>query len=138
MAMEITNAEEYRESLDALLRRQANQPVELLVVDDITEWCAARQGNGSGNPVAMAVVDGQTGRWGILLRRRIGADQIASVLSRIEYGGFERTHETLNPPTKFLEHTVLHELAHLQNRWNQDKEEDCDRWAFERMELNAV
>ncbi len=138
MAMEITNAEEYRESLAVLLRRQANQPLELLVVDDIAEWCAARQEEGRGNPIAMAVVDGQTGLWGILLRRRINANQIASVLSRIEYGGFERTHEILNVPTKFLEHTVLHELAHLQNGWNQDREDDCDRWAFERMGLNAV
>lgn len=36
----------------------------------------------------------------------------------------------------FLNHLVLHEIAHIKNRWGQNKETDCDIWAFERLHEN--
>lgn len=34
---------------------------------------------------------------------------------------------------KYLEHLVLHEIAHLKNNWLQDKELECDIWATQQM-----
>ena len=38
----------------------------------------------------------------------------------------------LNTPERFLQHTVLHELAHLVQACGNDQEELCNAWAFER------
>jgi hypothetical protein len=61
-----------------------------------------------------------------------------SILSRIEFGGFWKTLQVLSTTEKFLEHLVLHELAHLQNDWGQERENDCDAWAFEKMGADAT
>lgn len=31
---------------------------------------------------------------------------------------------------EFLEHLVLHEIAHIKNNWTQQKETECDLWAM--------
>lgn len=86
----------------------------------------------------MAIVDGESGDWGILLRQRINADWVQSILSRIEFGGFWKTRRVLTTPEQFLEHLVLHELAHLENNWGQERESDCDAWAFEKMGADVI
>jgi len=130
----IDDVEAYRSVLEDELARHAAQSVELLIVDDIAEWASSRTiSNYRGNPPAMSVTDGATGQWGILIRRSIRADRVASILDRIECGGFLQTRSVLNSPQALLRQTVLHELAHLQNGWSQEREEDCDGWAFDRL-----
>lgn len=34
----------------------------------------------------------------------------------------------------FLEHLVLHEIAHIKHQWSRDRERECDLWAWERLE----
>jgi hypothetical protein len=65
-------------------------------------------------------------------------DWVASIIDRIEYGGFIRAREVLDSPETFLCHLVLHELAHLENNWGQDQEGQCDAWAFEKLGLKAI
>ena len=113
--MEIVDAEKYRVMLESELRSHASQSVELLIVEDIADWVASRNGNAKGNPPAMAVTDGATGGWAILSRRSIDSAWIASILSRIEFGGFHQTRSILALPETLLRHTVLHQLAHLEN-----------------------
>ena len=136
--MEILDAEKYRVMLESELRSHASQSVELFIVEDIADWAASRNRNAKGNPPAMAVTDGATGAWAILLRRSIDSAWIASILSRIEFGGFHQTRSILALPETFLRHTVLHELAHLENGWGQDREEACDEWAFAKLNANAA
>jgi hypothetical protein len=138
MALEIADAEGFRPMLEAELRRHARQPVELLIVDDVAAWGSSRQGKARGNPPAMAITDGASGAWGILLRRRIDAQWVASIISRIEFGGSLEVRETLSTAELFARHLVLHELAHLENSWAQDRENDCDLWAFERLRPHAI
>ena len=133
MYVDVTDSETYRGALEAEIRRHASRPVELVIVEDIAGWAASRKGNAKGNPPAISVVDGTTGQWGIVLRRSIDADWIGSILSRVELGGFPQTRAVLNTPEIFLRHLVLHELAHLENGWGQEDEENCDAWAFERL-----
>jgi len=137
--MGITDAEAFRPALEAVLRAHASQPVDLLIVGAIPEWCAERNSTCSGDPAAMAITDGATGQWGVLLRRAIDASAVGSILDRMEFGGgFGQCREILDTPEQFLKHTVLHELAHLANGWGQERENDCDRWAFERLSETAI
>ena len=86
MTVEIADAERFRTMLEAELRRHGRQPVELVIVDDVAAWASSRQRNGKGNPPAMAITDTASGAWGIVLRRRIDADWVSSIIGRIEFG----------------------------------------------------
>jgi hypothetical protein len=138
MSIDIADAEHFRPMLEAELKAHARQPVDLVVVDDVAEWASSRKGNATGNPPAMAIADPSSGRWGIVLRRTIDAPWVASILDRIEVGANCKAREVLSTPQLFARHLVLHELAHLENEWGQERENDCDAWAFERMAGHAI
>lgn len=138
MSIAIADTEQYREALKAVLKAHASAPVELMIVDDVADWAKGRIGNARGNPVAMSVVAKPSGAWGIVMRREMSAERIRGVLDRMVFGGYLDAAEVLDEPLKFLEHLVLHELAHLQNGWGQDREDDCDEWAFERTGRAAI
>lgn len=132
-AMYIRDAEEFRASLETTLEQHAERPVDLLIVPDIEAWSKGRCSNAKGNPIAVAIVDGATGGWGILLRQDIDESSVRSVLDRIAFGGHHDVYKRLTTPAVFLQHLVLHELAHLSHGWDQTHENDCDDWAFERL-----
>jgi hypothetical protein len=138
MTVEIADAERFRTMLEAELRRHGRQPVELVIVDDVAAWASSRQRNGKGNPPAMAITDTASGAWGIVLRRRIDADWVSSIIGRIEFGSNTNVREELSTAEQFARHLILHELAHLENNWGQERENDCDSWAFDRMRNNAI
>src|SRR4051812_33563774 len=131
--MEIRDAEKYRQLMEATLASHSERPIDLLIVPDIAAWDADRCSNGSGNPPARAVVDLDTGGWGVLVRRAMRPSEVNSVLDRIGWSGRHAAHAVLCTPDLFLRHLVLHELAHLANGWGQEREDECDDWAFERL-----
>ena len=131
--MEIRDAEAHRPLMEAALAAHADRSVDLLIVPDVAEWAARRCGNAQGNPPAMAVTDGASGGWGILVRRVVSAAEVESILDRIAWNGRHAAHSLLDSPDVFLRHLVLHELAHLANNWGQEKEDECDDWAFQRL-----
>lgn len=132
--MHIKNAEKFRSQLEALLVRQSTSPVDLLIVPNIAEWAAANQClNAQGDPPAMAVRF-STGKGGILIRQVMNSAQVRSVIDRIAWAGrHPDAYTILCTEVVFLSHLVLHELAHLTNDWGQDREDDCDDWAFARL-----
>ena len=136
--MNIPDAESFREVLEAELQQHCDRAVDLLIVPDIAAWAKDRCSNARGNPIAMAVVDQDSGGWGVLVRSSICSQQIQSVIDRIEYSGQFNASELLNTEARFLRHTVLHELAHLANNWDQLHEDDCDEWAFLRLRRGAA
>lgn len=131
--MEIENTENFEELLLTVITKVSSEPVSLLFVDDIYEWCASRCGENKGNPIAKALRDSNTKEAAILLRKNISDEKYQGVIGRMIVGGQDSVSEKLNTAEAFLIHTVLHELAHLLNNWGQDKEDDCDSWAFERL-----
>lgn len=137
MPYSIADAKSYHLAIYAELKEHCEFPVELIFVQDIAEWAASRYGNLRGNPVAMAIRNAATDGAGILIRQSIDESQVDSILSRMEFGGFDHARATLSLPEQFMRHLVLHELAHLVNNWGQDREDDCDQWAFERLRARA-
>jgi hypothetical protein len=119
--------------LQHIVREHASEPVELMFVDDIETWCAERNGECRSNPIAMAIRDGSSGRAGILIRRRMDEGAIGRVMSRLAFCGFQVQAKRLTRPDEFVAQLALHEVAHLINHWGQDREDDCDEWAFRAM-----
>jgi len=89
--------------------------------------------------------DGRLGRckWGragqqdeILLPSQITENEAENCLIALAMRGDQNNQPNLNEDAdridsgiEFLTHLVLHEIAHVRNRWGQDKETDCDIWA---------
>lgn len=132
--MIIASTEGYRTQLEAIINQVSDEPVELIFVDDVATWCSERKGENRGNPSAKAIRDSQTKRAGILLRKVLDSDRINGIKGRLDAGGFWAESSRLDTPEKFVTHLVLHELAHLLNNWGQENEEQCDAWAFEKMD----
>ena len=125
--MTIHDAEVYRQRLEVLLRHRATRSVTLLIVPQVGELFH----------IARAVIAEPSGAWGIQLCRQIDSDQTTNVYETLEKRHFLRARQVLNSPENLLTHTVLHELAHLENGWGNDRDPACDGWAFEKMGLEA-
>lgn len=133
----ITNTKSYYLAICAKIKENCEYPVEIIFVPDIAEWASSRCENLNGNPVAMAARDKATNGLCILIRQTIDELQVDSILSRMEFGGFDHARTILSSPEQFMLHLALHELAHLTNNWGQAQEDDCDKWAFERLTSRA-
>ena len=133
--MNIPDSDAYRTVLEQQVQVHASRPVTLIIVDDIADWAALGKRKIVGNPAATSGKDLETGAWEIVLRRSYDANQVAGILSRIIVIEALRT---LSTPDRFLRHLVLHELAHLENEWGQDREDDCDKWAYEKLFAIAI
>lgn len=137
--LEVRDSEDYRRTLEAVISQHGRERAELRIVPDVAEWCVTHSVPMVGNPPAMALVELPSRRWMILLRRRIDSDGVKDVLfSTLTSRGFLNAGILLDTADRFLEHLVLHELAHLNNDWRQDRDLDCDAWAFEKMGLTAT
>ncbi len=131
--MFITDAEEHRASLEAVLLRHASERVSLEIVENVASWAVANHVTVEGNPLASAIPARNGLSRSIVLQRKMDENDTAGILGRLDFGGHSRERSLLVNPKLFLRHTVLHELAHLENNWGQAYEDECDSWAFERL-----
>ncbi len=138
MNYSIKDSEEYRDILAAEIAKNYHAPVELIFVKDVAEWLSERSGDCTNNPVAVSIQDSESGGYGIIIRKEIDADRVTSIIGRVHFGGFLDAADILSTPETFMRHLVLHELAHISNNWPQERENDCDAWAFVRLTSRAV
>jgi hypothetical protein len=132
--LEIADAEQYRVVMEAALARCSSQPVNLMIVPDVADWAkAVGCANFKGDPIATSATS-SAGGWTVIVRRSIDESRTYSVLAGINVRGRHKAHMLLSTPELFLRHLVLHELAHLENDWGQERENECDDWAFERLQ----
>ena len=131
--MFITDAEEHRASLEAVLLRHASERVSLEIAEDVASWAVANHVAVEGTPLASAIPARNGLSRSIVVQRRMDMNDTAGVLGRLDFGGHSHERSLLISPELFLRHTVLHELAHLENSWGQEREDECDSWAFERL-----
>ena len=137
--MHVASSSTHRERLQSLLRSNTEKPVRLLFVDDIAEWGVKTGAQVKGNPNATALVDRESSEWLIVVREVLSEDQVASNINAMDI--FEDHGECialLNTPERFLEHTVLHELAHLVLGVGNELESHCNAWAFQRLGASAA
>ncbi len=122
----------FRPKVLELIRTFGPTGCQLTIVDSVQEW-AKGAGIAEDNPfrAAMAATNRADGTPTIILRACITADIQGSVIGALLFRDFGKTVDRLNDPAVFLEHLVLHEIAHLV--LESPSESDCDRWAFERL-----
>jgi len=121
-----------RSQVEALLRDVGLGECELLIVDSVHDW-AEDNGRPRVSPFLAALAATRSdGVPFIVLHRCITEDVRASVISGMNLRGFAEEAEQLKEPSAFLEHLILHEAAHLLLPTGTS-EDDCDRWAFERL-----
>lgn len=111
------------------IKNQYDKHITIKIVNDINQFCKQHWVNiGNHSPFLPAIaLKPKT----IAIAARI--DKKSST-DRIENCGFESATKQLRTNDEdFLVHLLLHELAHLLNNWPQERECDCDKWAFEEM-----
>jgi len=126
------NVQAFRPQLKELIRKFGPPGCELIIVDSVQEW-AVGAGIREDDPfrAAMAATRRPDGIPTIVLLAYITADIQGSVIGALLYRGFGDEADRLQDPAAFLEHLVLHEIAHLVLK--DPSESDCDQWAFERL-----
>lgn len=126
--------EESRDILETILLRHSSLPVALVTVPDIAQWAVEVNMGVNGNPIATAIPSTKEMSASIVVKSEISKDEAESVLGLLELLGYSEEVRSLRPdPVRFAMHLVLHELAHIENGWGQEREQDCDKWAFERL-----
>jgi len=122
----------FQTQVQDLIRTVGPPNCELIVVDSVQQW-ANSVGIAETDPfrAAMAANRRSDRAPTIVLLRCLTADIQGSVIGALLLRGFAAEVDRLRGPAAFLEHLVLHEIAHLV--LSDPSESDCDRWAFERL-----
>lgn len=126
--------------IDALKAIAANYTVaieDIIAVPSVQEWSQA-QSIEEKNPfrVAKVVQNLQTQAFLIVLAAEITDSMQGSILGAMELRGFVDEVEALRDSTRFLQHLILHELAHPLHPGSTESE--CDAWAFRELERYAA
>ena len=104
----------------------------LLLVDSVMEWSKS-VGIPEDDPfrAARAVVQQPGDVPTIVMLKNISEAIQGSITGLLLFRGFGDEADRLQNSAVFLEHLVLHEIAHLV--LENPSESDCDEWAFERL-----
>jgi hypothetical protein len=71
----------------------------------------------------------------ILLQDAISTAEINDQLLAIVGRGFSDAYSIITTSRDFMNHLVLHEVAHIKNDWDPSYEKECDEWAFEQLRI---
>lgn len=130
--MHIDNTQAFEPQLRALIEAHSPVHVDLMFEPSVGGWCAEHGEWNPADPPAAAVRDMDTGGLGIVIRHSLSEERVMGVLDRIEFGPHAAHVGRLDTPLRFMQHLTLHELAH-HNGIPQEREDDCDGWAFDRL-----
>jgi hypothetical protein len=126
--------EEFRRILEKTVLRHSSAPLSLLIVPDVAAWAKEANVSVVGNPMATSIQATPQFPRRVVIREVISRDEIEGVLSLLDFQGYaDEVRGLRDNPERFATHLVLHELAHLENNWGQEREMDCDDWAFQRL-----
>ena len=133
--MESIKTEQYLARLRAIAESYDFPLEKIDALESIKLWCDER-GIEENNlwRVGKCLRNKENGKYRILLAADITPEMQSSVLAAMEYRGFGSEMSLLAAPDKFLEHLLLHEIAHAKN--NSWEESECDRWAL--AQLKAI
>ena len=104
----------------------------LFIVQSVQDW-ARDHGIRESNPFrAGLAARAQDDTPAVVLLSILSTEIQQSVVPALEMRGFSEDTTRLEAPGAFLEHLVLHEIAHLVLGVGAT-ESECDSWAFTRM-----
>ena|SRR5258707_14365303 len=123
------DVEQHRDHLEQLLSSLGEGEWVLQTVPSVEKWAESVNRPLRRVFVPALVANASDGRRMVVIRHFLTDE----VQSNVRYGFLLRGHddEELEDPRRFLEHLVLHEVAH--HVLNSQDEEVCDAWAFSKM-----
>ena len=127
----------YIDRLKGIAANYAVQLDDIIAVPSVKEW-SEKHGLTEDNPfrTARVVQNERTKGYLIVLANEITDSMQGSVLTAMQLRGFWDEVELLKNPAAFLQHLVLHELAHPLHP--NGSETQCDEWAFKELEKYAA
>lgn len=110
---------------------------EVVIVGSIAEWlvangASAQEAARDRNRLGKSLWNSPSAPNRILLRTPLTRNAMSEYRLHLELRGFRRAHH-LQTGVECMKHLVLHEVAHIKHNWGQDREKDCDRWAFNQL-----
>ena len=119
--------------LDRLLKVADRFGVTLELVPSIQSWCRENRLPEAGPFCAgIAVQTHQTGKFRVLLANPITNVMASTALEAMGLSGHSDAElNFLAPPERFVDHLLLHEIAHTLDP--AQSEQACNRWASEQM-----
>ena len=129
---EITT-ESYRSIIECLMKENGIPPDSLMIVDDVEQWCVdqgiIKRSEYYPFRAAKCLYSKALDRFMILVSRCITDGMKASIKGCVFMKFGDQYRKVLDNDLKFLQHLVLHEIAHTKGL----SEEECDRWAFDKL-----
>ena len=128
------DVEQYRSHLERLLGNLGEGEWTLMTVPSVEKWAQS-----VGRPLRRVFVPALAARASdgrrLVVVRRLLTDEIQS---NVRYGFVMRgqDEEDLQDPMRFLEHLILHEVAH--HVLDTEDEAPCDGWAFARLPPRTI
>ncbi|TMQ51669.1 MAG: hypothetical protein E6K73_05230 [Candidatus Eisenbacteria bacterium] len=124
------DVEQHRDHLEGLLADLEGGKWVLWIVDSVEDWAASINHPQRRILIPAMAVRASDGRQIVVVRRLLSDNIQKDVLDGFLARG-QGDKPELKDPRRFLEHLVLHEVAH--HVLDTKDEEPCDAWAFSRM-----
>ena len=122
--------EQHRDHLERLLTNLGEGDWALQIVDSVEDWAASVNLPQRRVLIPAMAVRASDGRRIVVVRRLLTDVIQKAVLDGFLFRG-QGDQPGLEDPLRFVEHLVLHEVAH--HVLDTDDEEPCDAWAFSKM-----
>ncbi|HEX9217303.1 MAG TPA: hypothetical protein VF864_10040 [Gemmatimonadales bacterium] len=124
------DVEQHRDHLERLLADLEGGNWVLWIVTSVEDWAASINRPQRRILIPAMAVRASDGRQIVVVRRLLSDNIQKDVLDGFLARG-QGDQPELKDPRRFLEHLVLHEVAH--HVLDTQDEEPCDAWAFSRM-----
>lgn len=130
----IVHTQRHNEHVVHIINKYVDKTFEVKFVDDIRKWANHNNielpGCSPFTPAACAW-DKTFNRLIFVIAEEAHNDAITGRASN----KFHSEVKLLKTERDLVAFLILHELAHVIHGWGQDKEDECDMWAFEQMKF---
>lgn len=126
--------QEFESEIANTVGQFSSQPIEFVFTGDVARWATSKALAVVGNPIATSFPALGQAPCRIVMQDPISYDELQGAIGRLEIRGeWALGSRFRREPKAFVLHLALHELAHIENNWAQDREDDCDAWALARL-----
>jgi len=133
MLSENIRTEKYRDDITRILNRPGYDEENIEYVEDVHEWEKKNYPETLSHPftIAMCRPNPETGATLIVIKENISSSYVVqSIFPAMELRRLSEVTERLEDDWYFIQHTILHEIAHSKGINN---ETEADIWADKNM-----